>query len=285
MTQPMYPEPGQPDPAYPQQPYQQPGANPYGAPQQPYYGGPQNPYGAQDPYAAQNPYAQQQQAAQYPYQQVQGQQAQGQQPYGYQYDPGAGGYGYGVPMPAQRPDNGSRNAMIGVLVAVAVLAVGVSVYWFGFHNQSTNGAPVGFGSTHPTATVSASPQPPTDQPSAADSATPDVLGTSDDVAALRALMATMTDPGCHAAFSALITFEQAAQIDADDDTALLSDYDTAIASLTDAQSQAEDQAKADAIGRVVTDWKAYTAALAAGGTPSDDTMSNDGQQLAAACLS
>lgn len=274
MTQPIYPQPGQPDP-YPQQPYQQPAANPYPAPQQPYYGVPQNPYGAQDPYVVQDPYAQQQpQQTQYPY--AQGQ----QQPYGYQYDQSAGGYGYGAPMPVQRSANGSRNAMIGVLAAVAVLAIGVSVYWFGFHNTSANGTPTGLGSTHTTVTV----PPPTAQPSATDTATPDVLGTGNDIAALQALMGTMTDPGCHKAFEALITFEQAAAVDANDDTALLNDYDTAIASLTDAQSQAQDQSKADAIGRVVTDWKAYTATLAAGGTPSNDTMSNDGQQLAAACL-
>lgn len=274
-TQPMYQNPVQPDPAYPQQqPYQQPAANPYGAPQQPYYGDPsQNQYGAPDPYAQP-----QQQAVQYPYGQGQ------QQPYGYQYDPAAGGYGY-APVLVQGSNNGSRSAMIAVLAVVAVLAIGVSVYWFGFHNKSANGTPVGLGSTHPTTTVSASPQPPTDQPTATDSATPDVLGTGDDVAQLRALMATMTDPGCREAFSALITFEQAAEADANDDTALLTDYDTAIASLTDAQAQAQDQSKTDAIGQVVTDWKAYTAALAAGGSPSDDTMTNDGQQLAAACLS
>ena len=104
------------------------------------------------------------------------------------------------------------------------------------------------------------------------------------MSALQALMATMSDPGCRSAFQTLITFEQSTASDSGDDLALLNDYDKAIASLTDAQSQSEDSDASDAIGQVITDWKAYTAQLADGGTPDDTTMESDGTQLASACL-
>jgi hypothetical protein len=214
----------------------------------------------------QNPYAQQQ----YPY-------AQGQQPYPYQYDPNLGGYG--PPMPGQGAGSQSRNAMIATLVAVAVLVVGVSVYWFGFRNHSANSTAIAHGSTLAgTGATSAAASP-----SASPSPTPNALGT-DQAGQLQALMATMNDAGCRAAFQALITFEQASTTDANDYTALLTDYDTAIAGLTSAQQQSQNAAAADAIGQVVSDWKTYTAALAGGQTPPDSTLTTDAEQLTAACL-
>lgn len=288
-----YPPPQHQAPQYPGQPQQQSPdaaaygqptqplypANPYGAPQEPqppqqayYPGAPQSPYGAQDAYA-----------------QDQGQ-FQGQQPYGYQYqypyDPNAVGYGQPMPPPAQGTNSGSRNAMIGALVAVAVVAMGVSVYWFGFHDQPAKTTPIGLSSTL-SATVASAPSgspSPSDQPSASDSATSGTLDTGDTVAQLQALMATMTDPGCRESFQALITFEQAVAADAGDDTALLTDYDTAIASLNDAQTQAGDNGKSDAIGQLVTDWKSLVSDLAGGGSPDDSAMADDVQQLASACL-
>jgi hypothetical protein len=105
-----------------------------------------------------------------------------------------------------------------------------------------------------------------------------------EIAALQALMATMSDQGCKSAFQAIITFEQATTKDAGDDVALLDDYDTAISSLSAAQGEAHDPAAATAIGQMVSDWKAYTAALAGGQSPSNDVISTDSQQLAQACL-
>ena len=242
--------PPPPDPSY-QQPYYQPTQpNPY--PQQQY------PYG-QDPYA------------------------QGQQPYPYQYDPTlSGGYGQ-PPMPGQGSGIRSRNSMTALLVAVAVVAVGASVYWFGFHQASASGTPVGLGSTlHGTTTAGSGQNSAGASPSA--STTPNVLSTDDQVGQLQELMATMSDPGCRAAFQALITFEQDSTTDSDDDLALISDYDLAIASLISAQELSEDATASDAIGQVVTDWKAYTAALAGGQNPPDDTLTTDGEELTSACL-
>jgi hypothetical protein len=257
-TQPMQPPTADYPTAPPPMPdYQQ-------QPQQPYYQPPQ-----QDPYF-------QQQQQQYPYTQ----QTQPMQQYPYQYDPNAGGYGPPMAGPPAGSAAQSRNAMIAVLVAVAVVAIGVSVYWFGFHNTAKS-TPVGLGST-----LTGSPAPAT-TPAASTSPSPSPQDSStggSDVADLQALMATMSDPGCRAAFQSLITFEQASATDSGDDTALLTDYDTAISSLTAAQGQAQNQAAADAIGQVVSDWKQYTAQLAQGETPDDSTLTGDGEQLAAACL-
>jgi flagellar basal body-associated protein FliL len=213
------------------------------------------------------------------------QQPPGQYPYG---QPGQPGYtypygGYGSPAPKQ---NGSRNAMIAITITLALLAGGFSAYWFGFHSTGPAPAqtPAGLGST---LAASAS--------DAADTGNPDDVGSSAaapsstdtsgaQITALEALMATMTDQGCKSAFQAIITFEQAAARDAGDDTALINDYDTAIGSLSAAQGESQNTDAAAAIGQVVTDWKAYTAALAGGGSPSDSAMTSDGQQLAEACL-
>ncbi len=267
-TQPMSP----PTAEYPTAGPTAPG--PFGPPpadpayQQPYYQPPQ-----------QNPYPQQQ----YPYGQGPDPYAQGRQPYPYQYDPTlTGGYGQS-PVRAQGTGIRSRNSMTALLVAVAVVAAGMSVYWFGFHQSSTNGTPVGLGSTLRSTATTGSGQNSTGA-SASASTTQDVLGTDDQVGQLQELMATMNDPGCRAAFQALITFEQDSATDADDDLALMSDYDLAIASLISAQELSEDATASDAIGQVVTDWKAYTAALAGGGNPPDDTLTADGEELTSACL-
>jgi len=275
LQQPVYPPQGPtqtaytPPPAAPA-PYQQ--QPPQQTQQASYY-----PAAPQSPYAAPDPYAQQPQPAQ-PYPEY----PQSQQPYGYQYqyqyDPNA--YGYAQP-PQGRPRNvRARNAWIAIAVAVGIVAAGVSAYWFGFHNQA-NSTPIAHGST---LTASATPTG-TGSPAPTGSDTPNPLGTGgDEVSTLRALMGTMTDPGCREAFQTLITFDQHSAVDADDDTALVDDYDAAIAGLTTAQADAADAAASQAIGQVVTDWKAFTAALAAGQNPDDTTITNDAQQLTAACL-
>jgi hypothetical protein len=278
-TQPMYPEQTLPDGMYqpPQQaPQAQPG--PYGAPQQPYYGAaPQNPYAVPaDPYA-------QQQQAQYGY--PQGQQPQPTYPYGQNaYDPNAG---YGQPMQPQGSNAQGRNALVATCVAVGVLAVGVCVYWFGFHNSGGTPTPSRIALTTSQSPLVADSPSASAEPSdtAASTDEPDPLSTDGgDVSALQELMATMSDPGCRSAFQTLITFEQSTAQDSDDDLALLKDYNTAISSLKDARDQSEDSDASDAISQVITDWKAYTAQLASGGTPDDNTMEDDGAQLASACL-
>jgi hypothetical protein len=251
-TQPLYPQAGQ-------QPPQQ------GPPTQPYPGQP--PYPGWDPYAQAQP-GQYPQQGQYPYGQA------GQQGYTYPY-----GGGYGAPPPKQ---NGSRNAMVAIAITLALLAGGFSAYWFGFHHKSPTPTPtpIALGST---LAASASDAGDTGSPGGLGSSAP-APSSGAQIAALQALMATMTDQGCKSAFQAIITFEQAAARDAGDDTALINDYDAAIGSLSAAQGESQNTDAAAAIGQVVTDWKAYTAALAGGGSPSDSAMTSDGQQLAEACL-
>jgi hypothetical protein len=176
--------------------------------------------------------------------------------------------------------------MIAISITVALLAGGFSAYWFGFHGKNAAPAPtpIALGST-----LAASSSTADDSAGAGDAASsapaPTPTGaTGAQIAALQALMATMRDQGCKSAFQAIITFEQQAGQDAGDDTALINDYDTAISSLTAAQGEAQNADAAAAIGQVVTDWKAYTAALAGGQSPSDSTMTSDGQKLAEACL-
>lgn len=259
-TQPM-PQPHQTQPLYPQ-----------AAPD--YYGQQaQQPYPGQQPYPAENPYAQGQQA-QYP--------QQGEYPYGQPGQP-SNPYGpaYGTPPPNA---TGSKNAMIAVVITVALLAGGFSAYWFGFHDKNPKSSPVSLGSTLPE-TSAAPTDTGGDTGSPSDSAVPAPTDTTAaQIAALQALMATMNDQGCKSAFQAIITFEQAAQTDAGNDTAIINDYDTAISSLEAAQNQAQNADAAAAIGQVVTDWKSYTAALAGGGTPDDSVLTTDGQTLAQACL-
>ena len=240
--------------------------------QQPDFTQPLYPQAGQQPYAGWGQYGQPQQPGQYPYGQPPGQQ-------GYTYPYG----GYGSPPPKQA---GPRNAMVAITITLALLAGGFSAYWFGFHhrNPTPTPTPIALGST-----IEASPSNAGDTGNPSGVASSEPAPTSTDttgaqVAALQALMATMTDQGCKSAFQAIITFEQQAARDAGDDTALLNDYDTAIGSLTAAQGEAQNADAAAAIGQVVTDWKAYTAALAGGGSPSDSTMTSDGQQLAEACL-
>jgi hypothetical protein len=248
-TQPLYPQAGQ------QPPQQQP---------------PMQPYPGWDPYTQQQQ-GQYPQPGQYPYGQ------QGQPGYTYPYG------GYGAPPPKQ---NGSRNAWVAIAITLALLAGGFSAYWFGFHRKSPTPTPtpIALGST---LAASASNAGDTGGPSDVGSSAPAPSSTDTtgaQIAALQALMATMTDQGCKSAFQAIITFEQQAARDSGDDTALIDDYDTAIGSLTAAQGEAQNTDAAAAIGQVVTDWKAYTAALAGGQAPSDSTMTSDGQQLAEACL-
>lgn len=263
-TQPM-PQPSQTQPLYPQAAppdfYGQPGQQP----QQPYPG---QPYGPENPYAQGQP-------VQYP--------QQGEYPYG---QPGQPSYpyapAYGTPPPNA---NGSKNAMIAVVIAVALLAGGFSAYWFGFHDKNPKPSPIALGSTLPDSTPAPSDTGGGDTGSPSPSVVPAPTDTTAaQIAALQALMATMNDQGCKSAFQAIITFEQAAQTDSGDDTAIINDYDTAIGSLQAAQNQAQNAAAAAAIGQVVTDWKSYTAALAGGGTPDDTVLTTDGQTLAQACL-
>jgi len=254
-TQPLYPQAAPPDF------YGQPGQQP----QQPYPG---QPYGAENPYAQGQP-------AQYP--------QQGDYPYG---QPGQPSYpyapAYGTPPPNA---NGSKNAMIAVVIAVALLAGGFSAYWFGFHDKNPKPSPIALGSTLPDSTPAPSDTGGGDTGSPSASAVPAPTDTTAaQIAALQALMATMNDQGCKSAFQAIITFEQAAKTDSGNDTAIINDYDTAIGSLQAAQNQAQNAAAAAAIGQVVTDWKSYTAALAGGGTPDDAVLTTDGQTLAQACL-
>lgn len=260
-TQPM-PQPHQTQPLYPQ-----------AAPD--YYGQQaQQPYPGQQPYSAENPYAQGQQA-QYP--------QQGEYPYG---QPGQPSYPYGPAYGTPPPNaGGSKNAMIAVVITVALLAGGFSAYWFGFHDKNPKSSPVSLGSTLPDTSAAPTDTGGGDTGSPSDSAVPAPTDTTAaQIAALQALMATMNDQGCKSAFQAIITFEQAAQTDAGNDTAIINDYDTAISSLEAAQNQAQNTDAAAAIGQVVTDWKSYTAALAGGGTPDDTVLTTDGQTLAQACL-
>lgn len=269
-TQPM-PQPNQTQPLYPQPApgdfYGQPGQQP------------QKPYPGQ-PYAAENPYAQGQ-PMQYPQQQ-----GEYPSPYGQPGQPGQPSYPYGPAYGAPPPNaNGSKNAMIAVVIAVALLAGGFSAYWFGFHDKNPKPSPIALGSTLPQTTASPSDTGGGDTGSPSDSVAPAPTDTTAaQIAALQALMATMNDQGCKSAFQAIITFEQAAQTDAGDDTAIINDYDTAISSLQAAQNQAQNADAAAAIGQVVSDWKSYTAALAGGGTPDDGVLTTDGQTLAQACL-
>lgn len=271
-TQPL-PQPNQTQPIYPQS------ASPdfYGQQGQPQQ---QQPYPGQQPYVGENPYAPSQ-SGQYPQQQGDypyGQPGQPQPPYAY-------GAGYSAPPPPPTA-SGSKNAMIAVVIAVALLAGGFSAYWFGFHDKNPKPSPIALGSTLPA--TSAAPSDTggaTGTPAASDSAIPAPTDTTAaQIAALQALMATMNDQGCKSAFQAIITFEQRAGTDAGNDTAIITDYDTAISSLEAAQNQAQNPTAAAAIGQVVTDWKSYTAALAGGQTPDDSVMTADGQALAQACL-
>jgi hypothetical protein len=270
------PQPSQTQPLYPQaQPappdfYGQPGQPPQQPPQQPYPG---QSYQGANPYAQPLP-GQYPQQGEYPY----GQPGQpGQPPYDYGY-----GAGYGAPPPNNA---GSKNAMIAVVIAVALLAGGFSAYWFGFHDKNPKPSPIALGSTLPDSTAAPSDTGGTDTGAPSDSAAPSPTDTTAaQIAALQALMATMNDQGCKSAFQAIITFEQAAQTDAGNDTAIINDYDTAISSLEAAQNQAQNANAAAAIGQVVSDWKSYTAALAGGQTPDDSVLTTDGQTLAQACL-
>jgi len=257
-TQPLYPQAAPPDF------YGQPGQQP----QQPYPG---------QPYAAENPYAQGQQP-QYP--------QQGEYPYGQPGQPGQPSYPYGPAYGAPPPNTpGSKNAMIAVVITVALLAGGFSAYWFGFHDKNPKPSPVSLGSTLPDSTAAPSDTGGGDTTSPSNSAAPAPTDTTAaQIAALQALMATMNDRGCKSAFQAIITFEQAAQTDAGNDTAIINDYDTAIGSLQAAQNQAQNADAAAAIGQVVTDWKSFTASLAGGGSPDDSVLTTDGQTLAQACL-
>jgi hypothetical protein len=176
--------------------------------------------------------------------------------------------------------------MIAITITLALLAGGFSAYWFGFHGKSPTPTPtpIALGST---LAASGSNVGDTQSPSDVGSSAPAPSSTDTtgaQIAALQALMATMNDQGCKSAFQAIITFEQAAARDSGDNTALINDYDTAINTLTAAQGEAQNTDAAAAIGQVVTDWKAYTAALAGGQSPSGSTMTSDGQQLAEACL-
>ncbi len=268
--------PGEP----PATPWQVPGSAPgpgFGQPEPTTPLPPQGPYGAQPPSGAypQGPYASGP-AAPPPW---------GQQP----YDPNVGPYAVpgmyaGGPPPPSGPQRLSRNAIIAIVGVVAVIGAGLGVY-FATSNSNTHLTPTGLGtSTSAPAPTTAPPTTPASSSPAPTTSSPMPLSTDPSIEAMQELVATMSDPGCKAAYTTLITFDEATSTDADDESALLQDYSTAVSGLTAAQQQAQSQSVADAIGGMVADWKNYVDEIGSGQTPDDSVLDADSDTLAAACI-